>query len=180
MRNALDRSGLKKFMRAIAASAPTRGHYRIYITGGGTAVEMGWRENTLDVNLSVDREDVLRDVQAIKEKLNINIELASPADFVPVLPGSDDRHIHILTLQNVSFYHYDPYGQFLSKVVRGFEKDLQDAASLIRSGLVVPEQMKSLLGRIPKDIYRKYPNLSASAVEKVVLQYLKRRERGQT
>ncbi|OGH62353.1 MAG: hypothetical protein A3G34_12140 [Candidatus Lindowbacteria bacterium RIFCSPLOWO2_12_FULL_62_27] len=174
MRNALDKSGLKKFMRAIAASAPTRGHYRIYITGGGTAVEMGWRESTLDVDLSVDREDVLRDVQAIKEKLNINIELASPADFVPALPGSDDRHVHILTLQNVSFYHYDPYGQFLSKVVRGFEKDLRDADSLIRSGLVVPERMKSLLGRIPKEIYQKYPNLSPSAVERAVLKYLER------
>jgi hypothetical protein len=37
------------------------------------------------------------------------------------------RHVFIETIGAISFYHYDPYAQILSKIVRGFQRDLDDA-----------------------------------------------------
>ena len=80
----------------------------------------GWRESSIDADLYAPQDDILRDVQNIKERLNLNIEFARPEDFVPPLEGSENRHVLIETVGRVSFYHYDPYAQLLSKVVRGF------------------------------------------------------------
>ena len=60
----------------------------------------------------------------------------------------------------------------LSKVVRGFQKDLDDAVEFIRSGLVDVQTLRSLVTAIPESAYAKYPNLSRSGVEKAVESFL--------
>lgn len=52
----------------------------VYLTGGATAVLMGWRDATIDVDLKLvpDRDELLRLLPALKEELEINVELASP------------------------------------------------------------------------------------------------------
>jgi len=62
---------------------------RLYFTGGATAVLLGWRPGTIDVDNQAgarDRQD-FRALPRLKEKLEINIELASPDQFIPELPG---------------------------------------------------------------------------------------------
>ena len=120
MRNRLTRESLHTLMRELARSAKPKRSYRIYLVGGGTAVLEGWRESSIDADLYAKQDDIFRDVQDIKERLNLNIEFARPEDFVPPLEGSESRHVLIETVDRVSFYHYDPYAQLLSKVVRGF------------------------------------------------------------
>ena len=73
---------------------------------------------------------------------------------------------------SITFYHYDPYAQLLSKVVRGFQRDLDDARDFIRSGLVNAQTLRSLVAAIPDSAYAKYPNLSRSGVEKAVGSFL--------
>jgi hypothetical protein len=51
-----------------------------------------------------------------------------------VLPGWRERSLFIERIGLVSFYHYDPYAQALSKVQRGHEKDLADVQQLIARG----------------------------------------------
>lgn len=159
-------------MKELARTAPRRASYRVYFVGGGTAVYSGWRESTIHADLSADDDAIFRDVQGIKERLQINIEFARPEDFVPPLRGSDDRHIFIDTVGRVSFYHYDPCAQLLSKVVRGFNRDLQDAENLIVSGMVDPELFRSLVERIPDTSFAKYPALSRQAVVDAVQDFL--------
>jgi hypothetical protein len=159
-------------MRELARSAKPKRDYRIYLVGGGTAVLEGWRESSIDADLYAPQDDVFRDVQNIKERLNINIELARPEDFVPPLEGSEGRHVHIETVDRVSFYHYDPYAQLLSKVVRGFARDLVDAKAFVTSGMVNPDQFKALVQGIPDSVYAKYPRLSPGAVRAAVDDFL--------
>jgi hypothetical protein len=109
-------------MRELARWAKPKRSYRIYLVGGGTAVLEGWRESSIDADLYAQQDDIFRDVQNIKERLNLNIEFARPEDFVPPLAGSENRHVLAETVGRVSFYHYDPYAQLLSKVVRGFAR----------------------------------------------------------
>jgi len=174
MRGRLTRDGLRALMRELARTAPGRRSYRVYFVGGGTAVYAGWRESTIDADLTADDDAVFRDVQGIKERLGMNIEFARPEDFVPPLRGSDDRHLLIETIGRVSFYHYDPYAQLLSKVVRGFNRDMQDAESFVRSGMVDPELFRSLVRRIPERSFAKYPALSRRAVLSTVGDFLDR------
>jgi hypothetical protein len=159
-------------MNELARSAPRRGTYRVFFVGGGSAVLEGWRESTIDADLSSDREEIFHDIQGIKERLQLNIEFARPEDFVPALAGSDDRHVFIETIGKVSFYHYDPYAQLLSKLVRGFSRDMQDAERFLASGMVEAERFRSLVSEIPDLAYARYPTLSKQAVREVVDDFL--------
>ena len=159
-------------MKELARRAPRRGAYRVYFVGGGTAVYLGWRRSSIDVDLYSDREVVFRDIQEIKERLNINIEFARPEDFVPPLPGTAGRHVFIDTVGAITFYHYDPYAQLFSKVARGFQRDLEDAREFIRSGLVDPRKLRSLLATIPNSAFAKYPSLSRDGIENAIATFL--------
>jgi len=172
VRRRLTRDGIRALMKELSRSAPGRGSYRVFFVGGGTAVLAGWRESTIDADLCADREEVFRDVQGIKERLKLNIEFARPENFVPALSGSDDRHVLIETVGKVSFYHYDPYAQLLSKVVRGFNRDMADAEKFLDSGMVDAERFRSLVDAIPNAAYAKYPALSRQAVLEAVDDFL--------
>jgi hypothetical protein len=172
VRGSLTRNGVRDLMRELARSAPRRGTHRVYFVGGATAVLKGWRASTIDADLYAGKDAIFHDIQDIKERLQLNIEFARPEDFVPALAGSDERHVFIETIGNVSFYHYDPYAQLLSKVVRGFNRDLEDAKSFLESGLVDPERFRALVEKIPVAAYSKYPSLSRRAVQDAVENFL--------
>ena len=159
-------------MQELARCAPVRGQFRVYFVGGGTAVHSGWRESTIDADLHSDTDAVFRDIQAVKERLELNIEFARPEDFVPPLAGSRDRHVFIQAIGRVSFYHYDPYAQLLSKVVRGFSRDLEDARMFLQSGMVDAERFRSLVEAIPETAYAKYPAIARAAVSEAVEAFL--------
>jgi hypothetical protein len=155
-------------MKELAQSAPRRGAFRVYLVGGGTAVYLGWRRSSIDVDLFSDQDVIFRDIQKIKERLNINIEFARPEDFVPPLDGSADRHVFIEKLGAITFYHYDPYAQLFSKIVRGFERDLEDARQFVGRGTVDPVRFRTLVKKIPDAAYARYPSLSRKGVEGAV------------
>jgi hypothetical protein len=159
-------------MRELARFARPNRSYRVYLVGGGTAVLEGWRESSIDADLYAKQDDLFRDVQGIKERLKVNIEFARPEDFVPPLEGTENRHVFIETEGRVSFYHYDPYAQLLSKVVRGFARDLVDARAFIASGMVDPQRFRALVAGIPESVYSRYPKLSRAGVRSAADDFL--------
>jgi len=172
MRRRLTRELLDALMEELARSARRKKTYRIFLVGGGTAVREGWRESTIYADLYAEQDEIFRDIQNIKERLQLNVEFARPEDFVPPLAGSEGRHIFLKNICSVGFYHYDPYAQLLSKVVRGFARDLADARQFLASGMVDPERFKSLVHDIPGPVYSKYPALSPQAVQEAVDAFL--------
>src|ERR1700691_4391429 len=90
MRDRASAESVRRLMRELGrvASAPAR----VYLVGGATAVIAGWRETTVDVDVRIEADDeLLRHLPGLKERLGVNIELASPADFLPELPGWRER-----------------------------------------------------------------------------------------
>lgn len=172
MREEVTREYLVLLMKELARRAPRRGAYRVYFMGGGTAVYLGWRRSSIDVDLYSDHEIVFRDIQEIKERLNINIEFARPEEFVPPLPRTAQRHVFIDTIGTITFYHYDPYAQVFSKVARGFQRDLGDAREFIRSGMVDPRKLRALVAGLPDSAFAKYPSLSRDGIEKAIESFL--------
>ena len=164
MRESVTRERLLAFMKHLAESAPRGRRFRVFVVGGGTAVEQGWRESTIDVDLYADDEAVFLDIQRIKETQQVNVEFARPEHFVPPLAGAVDRHIFIATFGGVSFFHYDPYSQVLSKVVRGFRRDLEDARNFIDAGLVDAARFRKRVDAIPESAFARYPALSRKAI----------------
>jgi hypothetical protein len=151
-------------MRELARSAPPDQPGRVYLLGGSTAVWIGWRPSTVDVDLHGEPERLFRDIQRVKERLDVNVEFARPEDFVPALSGSNDRHVFIEQIGPVSFFHHDPYAQAFSKIVRGFDRDIADAESYVSSGMVDPALLTRLVHGIPDEAYARYPALSRGAV----------------
>ena len=164
MRESVTRERLLAFMQRLAETAPRGKRFRVFVVGGGTAVAQGWRESTIDVDLYADDEAVFRDIQRIKETERLNVEFARPEHFVPSLAGATDRHIFIATFGGVSFFHYDPYSQVFSKIVRGFQRDLQDAHHFIDDELVDAARFRELVDAVPESAFARYPALSREAI----------------
>jgi len=136
----------------------------VYLTGGATAVLQGWRESTIDVDLRFEPEadELLRALPALKERLQINIELTSPPDFIPELPGWRERSPVVFREGMVTVHHFDPYSQALSKIERGFEQDLDDVRNMLANGLVEPSRLRTLYDAIEPELYR-YPAVDPAA-----------------
>lgn len=168
MRADVDALNLRTFMRELATRSRAEG--RAYLTGGACAVLLNWRITTADVDLKIipDSDAVLRAIQDLKEQLNINVEFASPDDFIPALPGWEDRSRFIVRERALDFYHYDFYSQCLAKIERGHKKDEADVDSMLRSGLVEPSKLLALFDQIEPKLLR-YPAIDAADFRRAVL-----------
>lgn len=156
MRPPVDEQLIRAFAKELGRRA--RGPVRVYLTGGSTAVLEGWRESTVDVDLRFEPEtdELLRELPALKERLGMNIELASPPDFIPELPGWRERSPYLFHEGNVAIHHFDLYSQALSKIERGFDQDLADVHSMLAGRLVEPARLRALHDEIEPYLYR-YP-----------------------
>jgi hypothetical protein len=165
MRGLADTHRLRRFFQGLARVA--EGDVDVYVTGGATAVLIGWRASTIDADiLMVPEQDALyRALPRLKEELQINVEIASPAHFIPELPGWQERRLLIERVGRVSFYHYDPYSQALAKVERGHAKDLADVAQLLARGLVEPRLLRELFDAIQPRLHR-YPAVDPRSFRK--------------
>lgn len=171
MREPLTAKTLEIFMQALAAATNTAG--RVYLVGGASAVLLGWRGATIDVDLKIvpESDDLLRSLPRLKEKLRLNIELAAPDDFIPELPKWQERSQFIRQEDKLSFYHYDFYAQVLAKIERRHHQDIADVNNFISRQLVEANRLLELFTAIESQLHR-YPQLDAKsfrqAVEQVV------------
>jgi hypothetical protein len=171
MRRPVDAERVRRFMSELSKEADR--DVRLYFTGGATAVLVGWRPSTIDVDIKMEPEAdrLFRALPRIKEKLEINVELAAPDQFIPELPGWKERSSFITRQGRLSFYHYDFYAQALSKIQRGHEKDLQDVREMLSRGLVDREELRRRFEEIEPQLYR-YPAIDPNAFRRVVEEML--------
>ncbi len=168
MREPVDAERIREFARLLGSRAHGS-DVRVYLTGGATAVLRGWRPTTIDIDLKIvpDSDPLLRALPDLKEGLRINIELVSPDDFIPELPGWQDRSIFITKEGGVSFFHYDPYSQALSKIERGHEQDSSDVRRMLEEGLVEPSVLLQFFEEIEPRLYR-FPAIDPKAFRRSV------------
>ncbi len=154
-------------MEALGRAAA--GRVRVYLVGGTTAVLMGWRATTIDVDFAMRPEDdaLLRAIPALKESLHVNVELASPLDFIPVPPGWEDRSTFVEQVSRVAFYHFDLYAQALAKVERGHRQDLADVREMLGRGLIDPRRAVEYFARVEPELYR-FPAIDAPSFRRAI------------
>lgn len=171
MRDAADAERIRAVARALGAAAPEG--TRIYLTGGASAVLEGWRQSTVDIDVLIEPESdaVLRRLASLKDELAVNVELASPLDFLPELPEWRERSRSRFREGNVTLCDFDFYAQALSKLERGLDLDLADVNEMVARGLVEPERLAELFAAIEPELFR-YPAVDPAALRARVEQLL--------
>ena len=167
MRRPVDPARIREFFRALGAEAREETH--LYLTGGTTAVLFGWRSTTVDLDIKMipEHDALFRAIPALKDKREVNVELASPADFIPELPGWQERSRFIVREGKIDFFHYDFYSQALSKLQRGHAKDLEDVREMIERELVEPQKAMELFEAMEGQLYR-FPSIDPASFRRRV------------
>lgn len=173
MRRNVTTATLKQFMQELAAAA--RGPGNVYFTGGATALLLGFREQTIDIDLKLEPEPegVFEAIAVLKDRLGLNVELASPDDFIPAASDWQQHCSHIASIGPVQFFHYDFSMQVLAKLERGHTQDLQDVANFVRGGHVSAEELRNRFAQIEPRLLR-YPAVDPQQFKKKVEDFLAR------
>ena len=148
-----------------AAREPTTA----YLTGGSTAVLLGWRDSTIDIDLKLvpDSGPLLRAVPRLKEELQVNVELASPDLFIPVPPHWEDRSPWETTEGMLTVRHFDLTAQAVAKLERGHGRDLDDVQAMLDRALVTREGLLAFLDAIEDELYR-FPAIDPPSFRRAV------------
>ena len=175
MRSNINPEKIEQLMSVLGQEA--RGSGSVYFTGGASALLIGWRSSTVDIDIRLDPEPpgIFQAIAKIKRKLNINIELASPQDFLPPLPGWRDRSVFIGKKGQISFYHYDFTAQALAKLSRGYDRDVNDVLAMYEQNLFSLNNLSDSFEAIEPELIR-FPSLNPNALRRKVESFIERLE----
>ena len=140
MRQPTDRARLNRFLRALGRRI--RRPARLYLVGGSVVIDLGLRSATLVIDYVADADDpraldeIEQAIRALKEEIDVNVEPASPADFLPFPRSVLARSRFVAQHGSLAVYHYHLPSQVIAKAARGLEQDLADAERLVRAGEV--------------------------------------------
>lgn len=167
MREVADRKRIEAFFAAVAREATT--DVDIFVVGGTSAVIFGWRPTTMDVDFVMRPESdaILRAIPQLKERLRLNVELASPDQFIPVPAGWEGRSPLITTIGQVTFRHYDLHAQALAKLERGHTRDLADVEAMRIRELITGSEIRRQFSMIEPDLYR-FPAVNPASFRRAV------------
>ena len=141
---------------------------RLYLTGGAALVHKGIRPGqTLDIGIQItsDTANLTSQIAQIKQRLNMNIEFASPGDFIPLPAQWESRSEFIGRYGQIDMFYFDWYSLALSKMQRANRQDVIDVQLLVRHKTIVLNELdllyQDVLAKIGKPPYdRLFPNLS--------------------
>ncbi|HUZ70281.1 MAG TPA: hypothetical protein VMU65_11260 [Candidatus Saccharimonadales bacterium] len=155
MRADSNADSVERFLRALGAYG--RAGDRVYLAGGATAVTVGWRSYTQDVDVRLESDapdDLLRGISELKERLDVNVELAGPLDFLPEPAGWRDRSPYLGRYGAIDVFQTDFALQALAKLERGLDRDLADVEAMLERGLTTPDAVKALFVEIQPELFR--------------------------
>lgn len=167
MREVADKARIESFLSALAREATS--DTEVFLVGGTSAVLVGWRATTIDLDLVIRPESdaMLRAIPALKERLHLNVELASPDQFIPVPEGWQERSPVITRIGRVTFRHYDFCAQALAKIERGHARDMSDVQAMLGRGLISAQEVRAMFTRMEPHLYR-FPAIDPASFRSAV------------
>lgn len=165
MRQSVGQQEIEQFLVQIGR---TRRAGRLYLVGGAALVHRGIRPGRtldIDIQITVDPANLADQIAQLKQRLNMNIEFASPGDFMPLPTQWEARSQFIKRYGQVDVFYFDWYSLALSKTQRASQQDIIDAQLLARQGFIDVAELDRLyqdvLNKIGQPPYnRLFPNLS--------------------
>jgi type II secretory pathway component PulJ len=105
-------------------------------------IDLGLRGATLDIAYVASADDpadlaeLETLIRTLKNELDVNVEPASPGDFLPVPRSVLERSRYVGRQGRLETYYDHLPTQVIAKVARGLEQDFNDAERLITAGEV--------------------------------------------
>ena len=167
MRDLATRDRINAFLVALAREASTP--VVVYLVGGTSAVVEGWRDSTIDIDLAIrpDSDPMLRAIPALKERLQVNVELASPDLFIPVPAGWEERSPMLRQIGQMTVRHFDFTAQALAKIERGHGRDLTDVQAMVMRGLTTAARVRAQFDLMEAQLYR-FPAIDPASFRRAV------------
>jgi hypothetical protein len=114
-----------------------------------------------------ESDAMLRAIPSLKDRLQVNVELASPDQFIPVPPGWERRSPVVSQIGRVTFRHYDFCAQALAKMERGHDRDLADVAAMVDRGLISGAEVRAMFARLEPELFR-FPAIDPPSFRRAV------------
>jgi hypothetical protein len=98
LRQKVDSERIKLFFKRLSERFRRPG--RVYLVGGTSLVFEELRQQTVDIDVVIDVSPAdhgkfIQAVRELKDELSINVEEASPGDFIPLPSGYENRHQYL-------------------------------------------------------------------------------------
>ena len=150
MRPNVDRPRIEHFLSELGRYFRQPG--RLYLVGGAALVHAGIRPGssatTQDIDVEVAAGDMYQTIGQLKQQLNINIEFASPGDFIPLPHNWQQVSRYVGRYGKVDVFYFDFYSIALSKIERGNARDLQDVTLLLAQKVITLPELDRLAQEI--------------------------------
>lgn len=138
MRPSVDKKAIDAFLAQLGRNFRKPG--RLYLVGGAALVHLGIRPGfTQDIDVQVsgaNEGELIVTIQQLMQQMQINVEFASPSDFIP-LPAHWETHAqYVGHYGGVDVFYFDFYSIALSKIERGNNRDIADVRILVQKGII--------------------------------------------
>ena len=163
MRHTVTKADIEKFLDALGKSFRKPG--RLYLAGGAALVHIGLRSgSTMDIDVAIeasDEDEMVTAIRKLVEKMQINVEFASPGDFIPLPIQWMAQARYVGRYGSIDVFYFDFYSLALSKISRGNDRDLIDVQLLIQQKLITLEELDAAYNEVlPRMGKRPYINLN--------------------
>lgn len=161
MRPNVDKSQIENFLKNLGRAFRKPG--RLYLVGGAAMVHAGLRPGAtqdIDVTVSSANEDEMLDtIRQLKDTMKINVEFASPADFMPIPSQWEASAQYIGRYGAIDVFYFDFYSIALSKIQRGSTRDINDVKLLLQQKVITLQDLDAayneVLPRVGKGPYNR-------------------------
>ena len=162
MRHNVTKADIEKFLDALGKSFHKPG--RLYLAGAAL-VHIGLRSGfTMDIDVAIeasDEDEMVTAIRRLVEKMQINVEFASPGDFIPLPTQWMAQARYVGRYGSIDVFYFDFYSLALSKISRGNERDLIDVQLLFQKKLITLEELDAAYNEVlPRMGKRPYINLN--------------------
>jgi hypothetical protein len=161
MRPNVDKARIEDFLKNLGRIFRKPG--RLYLVGGAALVHLGVRTgSTMDIDIEISGENEGEMIEAIRQliqQMNINIEFASPHDFMPLPKHWLTQSQYVGRYGAIDVFYFDFYSIALSKMQRGSTLDINDVKLLLQQRIITLEGLdtayQEVFAQLGKSSYRK-------------------------
>lgn len=162
MRPKVDKAAIDSFLNALGRVFRKPG--RLYLAGGAALVHRGVSAgSTQDIHIEIsgnNEGEMMDAIRQLIQQLNINIELASPRDFIPLPKHWMAQSQYVGRYGAVDVFYFDFNSIALSKMQRGSTLDINDVKLLLQQGVITLEGLdtayKEVLAQLGQGSYWRF------------------------
>ncbi len=161
MRPNVDKGQIDDFLKNLGRAFRKQG--RLYLVGGAALVHLGVRSGStqdIDIEIRAANEDEMSEaIRRLKDTMKINVEFASPADFIPIPNQWEMNAKYVGRYGSIDVFYFDFYSIALSKIERGSTADINDVKLLVQQGIIDLQELDNayneVLPRVGKRPYNR-------------------------